>query len=76
MFVNTADQNGVKNGVKSDLFRPAVTYAEGQKGKFVAKSLVPEVGFEPTRGFPHRFLRPARLPFRHSGIFSSIACVL
>ena len=54
--MSTADQVGVKVGVKSDLARPAVAYAEGQKGKFVAKSLVPEVGFEPTRGFPHRFL--------------------
>ena len=30
--------------------------------------MVPEVGLEPTRGCPHGFLRPARLPFRHSGI--------
>ena len=76
MFVNTADQNGVKNGVKPDMFPSAVAYLEGGKGKSVAKSVVPEVGFEPTRGCPHRFLRPARLPFRHSGMFSSIACVM
>jgi hypothetical protein len=74
--MSTADQVVVKLVVKSDMFRPAVAYEEGQKGKFVAKSLVPKVGLEPTRGFPHRFLRPARLPFRHSGIFSSIACVM
>lgn len=30
--------------------------------------LVPETGFEPVRGCPHRFLRPKRLPFRHSGV--------
>ena len=29
--------------------------------------LVPETGLEPVRGCPHRFLRPKRLPFRHSG---------
>jgi hypothetical protein len=28
---------------------------------------VPKVGFEPTRGGPHLFLRQARLPFRHFG---------
>ena len=31
------------------------------------RKLVPKVGVEPTRGCPHRFLRPARLPFRHFG---------
>ena len=31
------------------------------------RALVPKVGVEPTRGCPHRFLRPARLPFRHFG---------
>ena len=31
------------------------------------KGVVPKVGVEPTRGCPHRFLRPARLPFRHFG---------
>ena len=31
--------------------------------------MVPKVGFEPTRGCPHRFLRPARLPFRHFGLY-------
>ena len=31
------------------------------------KAVVPKVGVEPTRGCPHRFLRPARLPFRHFG---------
>ena len=30
--------------------------------------LVPKVRFELTRGCPHRFLRPARLPFRHFGL--------
>jgi|GEM_PF-6220962 hypothetical protein len=30
-------------------------------------ALVPETGLEPVRGCPHRFLRPKRLPFRHSG---------
>jgi hypothetical protein len=29
--------------------------------------LVPKTGLEPVRGCPHRFLRPKRLPFRHSG---------
>ena len=29
--------------------------------------MVPEVRLELTRGFPQRFLRPPRLPFRHSG---------
>jgi hypothetical protein len=32
-----------------------------------AAELVPKVGVEPTRGCPQRFLRPSRLPFRHSG---------
>jgi hypothetical protein len=30
-------------------------------------SLVPEGGLEPPRGYPHRILSPARLPFHHSG---------
>ena len=52
MFVNTADQVGVKlSKIDSGQIR-----AEGEKGEFVAKSVVPEVGFEPTRGCPHRFL--------------------
>ena len=50
--------------VKSDLHWPSVAYAEGQKGEFVAKSLVPEVGFEPTRGCPHRFLSSYQLVFQ------------
>ena len=29
--------------------------------------VVPKVRVELTRGCPHRFLRPARLPFRHFG---------
>jgi hypothetical protein len=29
--------------------------------------LVPKAGLEPARGCPQRFLRPQRLPFRHSG---------
>jgi hypothetical protein len=29
---------------------------------------VPTTGLEPARGFPHRGLKPARLPFRHEGI--------
>ena len=32
--------------------------------------MVPKVRFELTRGLPHRFLRPARLPFRHFGLLS------
>ena len=28
---------------------------------------MPKVRVELTRGCPHRFLRPARLPFRHFG---------
>ena len=31
------------------------------------KKLVPKVRVELTRSYPHRFLRPARLPFRHFG---------
>ena len=31
------------------------------------KVVVPKVRVELTRGCPHRFLRPARLPFRHFG---------
>ena len=31
------------------------------------KKVVPKVRVELTRGCPHRFLRPARLPFRHFG---------
>ena len=34
--------------------------------------LVPEEGLEPSRGFPHRILSPARLPFHHSGTKSYI----
>ena len=30
--------------------------------------MVPKVRFELTRSLPHRFLRPARLPFRHFGL--------
>ena len=29
--------------------------------------MVPEVGIEPTRGYPQGILSPQRLPFRHSG---------
>ena len=29
--------------------------------------MVPEARLELARGFPQRFLRPPRLPFRHSG---------
>ena len=29
--------------------------------------MVPEGGLEPPRGYPHRILSPARLPFHHSG---------
>ena len=31
--------------------------------------VVPKIGVEPIRGCPHRFLRPARLPFRHFGLW-------
>ena len=31
------------------------------------EQIVPEVGLEPTHPEGYRFLRPARLPFRHSG---------
>lgn len=51
MFVNTA----VKKGVKPDMFPSAVAHLEGIKGEFVAKSVVPEFGFEPTRGCPTGF---------------------
>lgn len=37
-------------------------------GRFACPGAVPEVGLEPTRGRPQRFLRPPRLPFRHSGV--------
>ena len=36
--------------------------------RFACPGAVPEVGLEPTRGRPQRFLRPPRLPFRHSGV--------
>ena len=36
------------------------------------RRMVPKVGFEPTRGRPQRFLRPPRLPFRHSGVMCEI----
>ncbi len=35
--------------------------------------LVPKVGFEPTRVFAQRCLRPPRLPFRHFGAVSIVA---
>ncbi len=34
--------------------------------------LVPKTGLEPVRGYPQRFLRPQRLPFRHSGVIGPI----
>ena len=37
------------------------------EGICVPKIVVPKVRVELTRGCPHRFLRPARLPFRHFG---------
>ena len=52
---------------------PATVVLEGKCGKngrrWTAEDelMVPKVGFEPTRSHPHRFLRPARLPFRHFG---------
>ena len=39
----------------------------GLLGFFVPNLVVPKVRVELTRGCPHRFLRPARLPFRHFG---------
>jgi hypothetical protein len=36
------------------------------------KSMVPEVGFEPTLPCGKRILSPLRLPFRHSGLLMSI----
>ena len=36
-------------------------------GLLLEVEVVPKVGVEPTQGCPHRFLRPARLPFRHFG---------
>ena len=41
------------------------TAGSGSTGRNV--DVVPKVRFELTRSFPHRFLRPARLPFRHFG---------
>ena len=35
---------------------------------FMAKFLVPKVGFEPTRPLGHYALNVARLPFRHFGM--------
>ncbi len=34
-------------------------------GRWPWETLVRKVGLEPTRGYPQRFLRPPRLPFRH-----------
>jgi hypothetical protein len=45
-----------ENKVRGERFPPAVV-----------DSLVPEGGLEPPRGYPHRILSPARLPFHHSG---------
>ena len=39
-------------------------------------ALVPKVRVELTRGYPHRFLRPARLPFRHFGRMSKIQLII
>ena len=39
----------------------------GRRWTAADELMVPKVGFEPTRSHPHRFLRPARLPFRHFG---------
>ena len=39
----------------------------GEEAAYRMVILVPETGLEPVRGCPHRFLRPKRLPFRHSG---------
>ena len=45
------------------MVRFRATSAQGSK----CVALVPKVRVELTRGYPHRFLRPARLPFRHFG---------
>ena len=39
---------------------------------FMAKFLVPKVGFEPTRPLGHYALNVARLPFRHFGIVAVV----
>src|SRR5438094_3147492 len=46
-----------ENKVRGERFPPAVV-----------DSLMPEGGLEPPRGYPHRILSPARLPFHHSGV--------
>ena len=71
MFVNTADQNGVK----PDMFPSAVAYLEGGKGEFLAKSVVPEVGFEPTRGCPHRFLSSYPLVCQRLLLITNVYCL-
>ncbi len=40
------------------------------------RTMVPETGLEPVRGFPQRFLRPQRLPFRHSGFLKGCSRLL
>ncbi len=42
-------------------------HRDGEEAVCRVVMLVPETGLEPVRGCPHRFLRPKRLPFRHSG---------
>src|SRR3954468_14329266 len=38
----------------------------------ITAARIPKVGLEPTRVLPHRILSPARLPFRHFGMSSSL----
>ena len=41
--------------------------SRGCRKVYFSVQMVPPVGLEPTRGFPHRILSPACIPFHHGG---------